>query len=735
MKKLLLSVCAFSLTLATLQAGEITKYVNPFIGTGAIDGGLSGNNYPGATSPFGMIQLSPDTSEAPNWGDASGYDYNRNTIFGFSHTRLSGTGASDLIDITLMPTSSGRTSSAFTHDEEKARPGYYQVMLKDEGINAELTTTQRNGIHRYQYPAGKDAEIILDMDHSADKGSWGRRIINSQIRILNDHAVEGYRIITGWAKLRKIYFYMEFSSPILTSTLRDGGRVHENTAVINGTNLHGCFRFGQLNGKPLTCKVALSSVSMENARQNMEQEAPHWDFDRYVAAADADWEKQLGKIEVKGTEVQKEIFYTALYHTMIQPNTMSDVNGEYMAADYTTRKVANNETHYTTFSLWDTFRASHPLYTLLEPERVTDFVKSMIRQYEYYGYLPIWQLWGQDNYCMIGNHSIPVITDAILKGIPGIDMEKAYEAVYNSSVTSHPNSPFEVWEKYGFMPENIQTQSVSITLEQAFDDWCVAQLAAKLNKDADYQRFHKRSEYYRNLFHPKTKFFQSKNDKGEWIEPFDPYQYGGNGGHPFTEGNAWQYFWYVPHNIQALMELTGGTKAFEQKLDTFFTSTYKSEQMNHNASGFVGQYAHGNVPSHHVAYLYNFAGQPWKTQKYVSHILNTLYNNTSSGYAGNDDCGQMSAWYVFSAMGFYPVNPADGRYIIGSPLLDECTLKLAGNKEFRIRTIRKSPEDIYIQSVTLNGKKHKDFFITHQDIMNGGTMVFKMGKKPSGWGK
>jgi len=735
MKKLLLSVCAFSLTLATLQAGEITKYVNPFIGTGAIDGGLSGNNYPGATSPFGMIQLSPDTSEAPNWGDASGYDYNRSTIFGFSHPRLSGTGASDLIDVTLMPTSSGRTSSTFTHDEEKASPGYYQVMLKDENINVELTTTQRNGIHRYQYPAGKDAEVILDMDHSADKGSWGRRIINAQIRILNDHAVEGYRIITGWAKLRKIYFYMEFSSPILTSTLRDGGRVHENTAVVNGTNLHGCFRFGKLNGKPLTCKVALSSVSMENARQNMEQEAPHWDFDRYMAAADADWEKQLGKIEIKGTEVQKEIFYTALYHTMIQPNIMSDVNGEYMAADYTARKVGDNETHYTTFSLWDTFRASHPLYTLLEPERVTDFVKSMIRQYEYYGYLPIWQLWGQDNYCMIGNHSIPVITDAILKGIPGIDVEKAYEAVYNSSVTSHPNSPFEVWEKYGFMPENIQTQSVSITLEQAFDDWCVAQLAEKLNKDADYERFHKRSEYYRNLFHPKTKFFQSKNDKGEWIEPFDPYQYGGNGGHPFTEGNAWQYFWYVPHNIQALMELTGGTKAFEQKLDTFFTSNYKSEQMNHNASGFVGQYAHGNEPSHHVAYLYNFAGQPWKTQKYVSHILNTLYNNTSSGYAGNDDCGQMSAWYVFSAMGFYPVNPADGRYIIGSPLLDECTLKLAGNKDFHIRTIRKSPEDIYIQSVTLNGKKHKDFFITHQDIMNGGTMVFKMGKKPSGWGK
>ena len=726
MKKLLLSVCAFSLTLATLQAGEITKYVNPFIGTGAIDGGLSGNNYPGATSPFGMIQLSPDTSEAPNWGDASGYDYNRNTIFGFSHTRLSGTGASDLIDITLMPTSSGRTSSAFTHDEEKARPGYYQVMLKDENINAELTTTQRNGIHRYQYPAGKDAEIILDMDHSADKGSWGRRIINSQIRILNDHAVEGYRIITGWAKLRKIYFYMEFSSPILTSTLRDGGRVHENTAVINGTNLHGCFRFGQLNGKPLTCKVALSSVSMDNARQNMEQEAPHWDFDRYVAAADADWEKQLGKIEVKGTEVQKEIFYTALYHTMIQPNTMSDVNGEYMAADYTTRKVANNETHYTTFSLWDTFRASHPLYTLLEPERVTDFVKSMIRQYEYYGYLPIWQLWGQDNYCMIGNHSIPVITDAILKGIPGIDMEKAYEAVYNSSVTSHPNSPFEVWEKYGFMPENIQTQSVSITLEQAFDDWCVAQLAAKLNKDTDYQRFHKRSEYYRNLFHPKTKFFQSKNDKGEWIEPFDPYQYGGNGGHPFTEGNAWQYFWYVPHNIQALMELTGGTKAFEQKLDTFFTSTYKSEQMNHNASGFVGQYAHGNEPSHHIPYLYNYAGAPRKTQALVDHILRTLYHNDPNGLSGNEDVGQMSAWYALSAMGFYSFCPGRPVYEIGRPIFDKVTIHLSNGKDFVIQAKNNSVENKYIRSMKLNGEDLAEPRFSHFDLMKGGELIFEM---------
>lgn len=735
MNKLLTSICALSLMVGSLHAGETTRYVNPFIGTGAVKGGLSGNNYPGATFPFGMVQLSPDTREAPDWGQASGYDYNDGTIYGFSHTRLSGTGASDLIDILIMPTTSGRTSSSFTHKEEKATPGYYQVMLKDEGINAELTSMLRTGIHRYQFPADKEAEIILDLDHSANKGSWGRRIINSQIRLINDHTIEGYRIITGWAKLRKVYFHLEFSQPIVSSTVRDGDRKHENTAVINGTNLHGNFRFGSLKGQPLQCKLSLSSVSMDNARQNMQQEAPHWNFEQYVAAADTAWEKELGKIAVKGTDLQKEIFYTALYHTMIQPNTMSDVNGEYMAADYTTRKVAGNEIHYTTFSLWDTFRAAHPLYTLLNTDRVSDFVKSMIRQYEYYGYLPIWQLWGQDNYCMIGNHSIPVIVDAVLKGIPGIDTKKAYEAVYNSSITSHPNSPFEVWEKHGYMPENIQTQSVSITLEQAFDDWCVAQLARKLGKQADYDRFHKRSEFYRNLFNPTTRFFQPKNDKGEWIEPFDPYKYGANGGYPFTEGNAWQYYWYVPQNIPALIELTGGEKAFEQKLDTFFTSHHQSGDLNDNASGFVGQYAHGNEPSHHVAYLYNFAGQPWKTQKYIDHIMKNLYNNSSSGYAGNDDCGEMSAWYIFSAMGFYPVNPVDGNYVIGTPAFDECILKLANDKNFTIKTIRKSPKDIYIQSVTLNGKPYKNIYITHQDLVSGGTMVFKMGKKPSKWGK
>lgn len=708
-----------------------TRWVNPFIGTGAVESSLSGNNYPGATVPFGMVQLSPDTREAPDWAQASGYDYNDSTIYGFSHTRLSGTGASDFIDILMFPTQSGKRQSGFTHEQESARPGYYQVMLAEEGIRAELTASARVGVHRYTYPQKGAAQVWLDLDHSANKGSWGRRIIQSQIRIISPTVVEGYRIITGWAKLRKIYFHIEFSMPILSSELSDGDRRHVDTPVINGTNLHGLFSFDRKGNDELIAKVALSPVSIENARQNMTAEVPAWNFDEVSAAAERSWENELGKIQIQGTDLQKTIFYTALYHTMVQPNTMSDANGEYMATDYTTRRLKEGETHYSTFSLWDTFRAAHPLYTLLHTDKTEDFVKSMIRQYDDYGYLPIWQLWGQDNYCMIGNHSIPVIVDAVLKGIAGIDAEKAYEAVRNSSLTSHPNSPFDVWEKYGYMPENIQTQSVSITLEQAYDDWCVAQLAKKLGKEEDYNRFMKRSAYYRNLFNPTTGFFQPKDDKGEWILPFDPYKYGANGGYPFTEGNAWQYYWYVPQNITDLITLTGGKKAFTQKLDAFFTTTHQSGELNDNASGFVGQYAHGNEPSHHVAYLYACAGEAWKTQKYVAHIMNNLYNNSSSGYAGNDDCGEMSAWYIFSALGFYPVNPASGEYVIGTPMLEEAVIQLSGGKQFIVKAPRKKKSDIYIRSMKLNGKKYTKTFITHQDLINGGTLEFVMSAKPN----
>ena len=730
MKRLVNLLAAFILSVNCISAQNLTRWVNPFIGTGAVQSSLSGNNYPGATVPFGMVQLSPDTREAPDWAQASGYDYNDSIIYGFSHTRLSGTGASDFIDILLFPTISDKRKSTFTHQHEQARPGYYQVLLKDEKIQAELTASVHVGVHRYTCSDGDQLKLWLDLDHSANKGSWNRRIIQSQLRMVSPTVVEGYRIITGWAKLRKIYFHLEFSQPILSNQLYDGNRMYENTPVINGTELRGLFCFDKKWNKELICKVALSPVSIENARLNMATEVPGWDFEYIARAAETSWEKELKKIIIQGTDLQKKIFYTALYHTMVQPNTMSDVNGEYMASDYVTRSVAKGEVHYSTFSLWDTFRAAHPLYTLIHTHRIPDFVKSMMRQYDYYGYLPVWQLWGQDNYCMIGNHSIPVIVDAVLKGVAGVDEEKAYEAVFNSSIVSHPNSPFEVWEKYGYMPENIQTQSVSITLEQAFDDWCVAQLAKRLGKEKDYNHFMKRSAFYRNLFNSKTGFFQPKNDKGEWIEPFDPYKYGANGGYPFIEGNAWQYFWYVPQNIPDLISLTGGNKAFVAKLDTFFTVSYQSGALNDNASGFVGQYAHGNEPSHHVAYLYACAGEPWKTQKYVAYIMNELYNDSSSGYAGNDDCGEMSAWYVFGALGFYPVNPVSGEYVIGTPMLEEAVIQLPGRKTFTVKAPRKEDNEVYICSMKLNGEKYTKNYITHQDIMKGGILEFVMTASP-----
>lgn len=730
MKRLVNLLAAFILSVNCISAQNLTRWVNPFIGTGAVQSSLSGNNYPGATVPFGMVQLSPDTREAPDWAQASGYDYNDSIIYGFSHTRLSGTGASDFIDILLFPTISDKRKSTFTHQHEQARPGYYQVLLKDEKIQAELTASVHVGVHRYTCSDGDQLKLWLDLDHSANKGSWNRRIIQSQLRMVSPTVVEGYRIITGWAKLRKIYFHLEFSQPILSNQLYDGNRMYENTPVINGTELRGLFCFDKKWNKELICKVALSPVSIENARLNMATEVPGWDFEYIARAAETSWEKELRKIIIQGTDLQKKIFYTALYHTMVQPNTMSDVNGEYMASDYVTRSVAKGEVHYSTFSLWDTFRAAHPLYTLIHTHRIPDFVKSMMRQYDYYGYLPVWQLWGQDNYCMIGNHSIPVIVDAVLKGVAGVDEEKAYEAVFNSSIVSHPNSPFEVWEKYGYMPENIQTQSVSITLEQAFDDWCVAQLAKRLGKEKDYNHFMKRSAFYRNLFNSKTGFFQPKNDKGEWIEPFDPYKYGANGGYPFTEGNAWQYFWYVPQNIPDLISLTGGNKAFVAKLDTFFTVSYQSGALNDNASGFVGQYAHGNEPSHHVAYLYACAGEPWKTQKYVAYIMNELYNDSSSGYAGNDDCGEMSAWYVFGALGFYPVNPVSGEYVIGTPMLEEAVILLPGRKTFTVKAPRKEDNEVYICSMKLNGEKYTKNYITHQNIMKGGILEFVMTASP-----
>ena len=710
------------------SAGTYTEYVNPFIGTGAIEGGLSGNNYPGATVPFGMVQLSPDTHEAPDWYNASGYDHNDSHIYGFSHTRLSGTGASDLIDIMLMPTTGDLKVSSFSHDNETAAPGYYQVRLANENINAELTATTRTGIHRYTYPQGQARNLWLDLDHSANKGSWDRRIINAQIRQTAPNRLEGYRVITGWAKLRKVYFVIDFSEPITDMMLFDGdGREYgsHDATVINGRSPRALVSFGNEN-KQLVCKVGLSGVSIANARENMHAEAPTFDFDRYAAEADSLWDNQLGKIEVKGDPEKLTTFYTALYHMMLQPNTFSDVNGQWMTPDYSVASVPEGETQFTTFSLWDTYRAAHPLYTIIEPERTRDFVNSMIRHYDYYGYLPIWHLWGQDNYCMIGNHAIPVIADALLKDIPGIDKEHAWEAVKNSSVQSHPNSPFHVWEQHGYMPENIQTQSVSITLEMAFDDWCAAQIARLTGDDVALEQFSRRAQFFRNLHNPDNNFFAPKDDLGNWIEPFDPLKYGANGGQPFTEGNAWQYYWYVPHDIEGLIELTGGKKAFEQKLDKFFTLTETSGEKNDNISGLIGQYAHGNEPSHHAAYLYNYINNPEKTRKLVQYIMSALYNNNYNGYAGNDDCGEMSAWYVFSAMGFYPVNPAAGEYSLGLPLFDECTIHLPDGRKFTVTATRKHPDSSNVKKITLNSLPHNSLTLSHSDILAGYHLHFEL---------
>lgn len=720
----------------TMFAQSVTDFVDPFIGTGAAGRGLSGNNFPGATSPFGMVQLSPDTRYSPDWDVACGYNYNDTNIYGFSHTHLSGTGVAELFDVMLMPsnesinvlTTKNEIHSAFSHDQESARAGYYQVKLLDSDINAELTATTRVGFHKYTYLSNNEQSLIFDMNHSRDKGSWGTQIALSQIEVVDKYTIRGYRIITGWGNLRKVCFYAKLSKPISQFVLKNGDNLYNNTSIVNGKNLKAYLSFDKADNSPLLAKIGLSPVSMENAKLNLEKEISGWDFNSIASSVDKEWERELGKIKVGGTEEQKTIFYTALYHSFLQPNTLSDVNGQYTASDFSVQTTKNRGVQYSTFSLWDTYRAAHPLYTLVQQERTADFVASMFVHYKTYGYLPIWHLWGQENYCMIGNHAIPVIVDAVMKGIEGINVNLAYEAVKNSSLRNHLNSPFDVWEKHGYMPENIQTQSVSITLEMAFDDWCVAQLAQKLGKMEDYDRFIARSEFYKNLHNPETHFFQSKDDNGNWIQPFDPFKYGANGGYPFTEGNAWQYYWYVPHNIPNLIALTGGNKAFMNKLDEFFTNDFHGE-LNDNASGFIGQYAHGNEPSHHVAYLYNYAGQPKKTQFYTAKIMNELYNTLSSGYAGNDDCGQMSAWYVLSAMGFYPVNPANGVYDFGTPLFESAEISLPNGKTFKISAPKKSAKDIYIQSIKLNGKPYSKYYITHSDIMNGGVLEFKMGAK------
>lgn len=724
---------------ASMLATDHTSYVNPFIGTQTDEtGALSGSTFPGATMPQGMVQLSPETEQMVTWDPCSGYDYNRDSIYGFTHTHLSGTGCTDLIDVSLMPLSHevnaaelsrGVFGQRYSHQAEAARPGYYMVELQESGVRVELSATVRTGIHRYTFPQGKPQTIVLDLDRGTYRGEayyTGRRayqIIQSQMRVVDDHTIEGFRVITGWAKLRKVYFRAEFSRPFSQRLLMDGRRNVGGSPVVNGRSLRGALSFDPADGRELTVKVAISPVDNLGARKNMKAEAQSWNFNDYTQAAHNAWEKALACIDVDGTQEQKTIFYTGLYHVLMQPNTMSDVDGRYMDTNFEIKQMPRGEAYHSTFSLWDTFRAAHPLYTLIAPDVATQFVRDMVRHHQTYGYLPIWDLWGQDNYCMIGNHAIPVLADAILAELPGIDVDEAYQAMVESSTRSHLNSPFEVWEKYGYMPQTLQNTSVSITLEQAFDDWCVAAVAKKLGRKADYERFIRRSEFYRNLFDAKTGFFRAKDERGNWIEPFDPLSYENPS---FIEGNAWQYMWFVPQNPKGLIELLGGEKNFLKKLDENFSLTATSGEVNGNASGFIGQYAHGNEPSHHTVYLYNFAGRPQRTQELVEQVRSQFYNATPCGYAGNDDCGQMSAWYIFSSLGFYPFNAGAAEYVIGTPLFKRATLHLAGGRDFVVTAPNKTAQKVHVKRVKLNGKTMKELVLSHQQIMEGGTLQFDM---------
>lgn len=741
-----MAACTTGMAQRPPQTTGYNRYVNPFIGTGAVDkNSLSGSNFPGACTPFGLVQLGPDTRDNPN-DPASGYDYNDTTIVGFSHTHLSGTGVADLFDFLFMPYTGDITwnatpenghkgfRSAFTHEQEKAVPGYYSVQLLAHKTLAELTATAHCGVHRYTFPQQEQGRVMVDLDHSLDKKRpyWECKVISAHLEVVNDHTIEGYRVITGWSRLRKVYFRAVFSKPFAARQLREGGQVINNGEVANGRSVKGVFSFAPSNA-PLLVKVGISAVSAEGARSNLAAEVKDFDFDATAQAAANSWSKELGVMDAEGTDEQKTILYTGLYHLFTQPNNLADADSSYAGTDYTVRKAADGA-HYSTFSLWDTYRAAHPLYTLVQQGRTAGFINSMIRQYETYGYLPVWQLWGDETYCMIGNHAIPVIADAYRKGIAGIDYAKAYEAAKASSLRNHPGSPFHLLEQYKYFPEDKQSQSVSLTLEIAYDDWCVAQMALQMGKKEDYQFFLNRSTYYRNLYDQQTGFFRGKNSQGEWL-PFNPLTYGGNGGSPFTEGNGWQYFWYVPQDVPDLIKLVGGDKAFVNKLDTFFTHNAKPEDVNGNASGFIGQYAHGNEPSHHVIYLYNYAGEPWKAQQYAAQVMQQQYNGKSSGYSGNEDCGQMSAWYIFSAMGFYPVNPANGIYALGSPQLSKAVIKGLNGKNFTVVAEGAGGKNCYIQRVTLNGKPYNKTYITHSDIVNGGTLVFTMGEKPNKkWG-
>ena len=701
---------------------DLIGYTNPMIGTD-----FTGNTYPGAQVPFGMVQLSPDNG-LPGWDRISGYYYPDSTIAGFSHTHLSGTGAGDLYDISFMPvTNPYKTGaeplgiySSFSHNDESASAGYYRVLLKDYNINVELTATERCGIQRYTFPEAESSIFLnlkkaMNWDFTAD----------SHIEVVDSCTIRGYRHSWGWSPKQYIYFQTRFSRPFdafqldtTAITTKDKGRI--------GTAAIARFDFKTKQNEEILVTTALSGTSMEAAARNLEAEAPKDDFDFYMKQAQENWTKELAKIEVTSDDADKKtIFYTAMYHAMLAPTIYSDVDGSYFGPNGQVHQ-AEGWTNYSTFSLWDTYRASHPLFTYLQPERVSDMIQCFLHFYEQNGALPLWNLYGWETDMMIGYHAVPVIVDAYLKGIGDFDPVKALEACVTTANRDDYRS-IGFYKEKGYVACDHENWSMSKTMEYAYDDYCIARMAEAMGEKEIADEFYRRSQNYRNVFNPETSFMQPRDSKGNFIPNYDPEAYIED----ICESNGWQYYWSVAHDIDGLIELTGGEARFAERLDSMFTyETADKSKLPIFSTGMIGQYAHGNEPGHHVIYLYNRVKQPWKTQQYAAQVMHTLYKNTPDGICGNEDCGQMSSWYVFSAMGFYPVDPISGQYEIGSPIFPEVKMYLANGKTFVVRAENVSDENIYIQSVTVNGQPYNKSYITHEMIMQGDTIHFVMGNKP-----
>jgi len=711
---------------------EPAAYVNPFIGTDA-----HGHTYPGANMPFGMVQLSPDT-RLTGWDGCSGYHYSDSVIYGFSHTHLSGTGVSDYGDILVMPTvgehklDNSEYSSPFKKQNENAEAGYYSVFLEKPGVLAELTVTTRVGFHRYTFEKESTPNILLDLEHRDE-------VLESWFRIISDTEIVGMRRSRAWAQNQHVYFVMQFSRPF-TGFYSDnsgaepihiipGSKGIDFTQIkASGKKLKASFRFEQ-DENPLLVKVALSAVSPEGAKKNLETELPGWDFDATRKQARETWNQYLSKIIAKGgTEEQLITFYTALYHCFLQPHTYMDVDGLYRGMDLKIHK-AENFTNYTVFSLWDTYRTWHPLMTILDTRRTSDFIKTFLKMFDHGGMLPVWELAANETWCMIGYHSVSVIADAWMKGIRDFDEKKAFMAMANSARQNHFG--LDAYMRYGHIPGDKEHESISKTLEYAYDDWCIAQMAKNMERDDIYREFIRRAQFYKNIFDPSTGFMRPKIN-GNWISPFDPTRVDWH----FTEANSWQYSFYVPQDISGLISLHGGKEKLSALIDELFeTESPITGRDMKDITGLIGQYAHGNEPSHHMAYLYNFTGEPWKTQQRVRQIMDEQYSHLPDGLAGNEDCGQMSAWLVMSAMGFYPVTPGKPEYIIGTPWFPEMIINLENGKTFTITADNVSKRNRYIQSAKLNNKPYTKSYLLHQDIINGGRLLFTMGSKPNkSWG-